>query len=118
MVNTENSIQTFRNDVFYAYTKSLHDQEELLNKQSELILKCRHENKFLLTNYKALIIKLFNSNTCAPSILGVFRTVHHSYLPDDSNNVKPKVVSSVVIISLFVSIYMYLYIIYIYIRYI
>ena len=29
------------------------DQEELLNKRSELVLKCRHINKFLLSNYKS-----------------------------------------------------------------
>ena len=29
------------------------DQKQLLNKRSELIAKCRHENKFLLINYKA-----------------------------------------------------------------
>ena len=28
------------------------DQKNLLNKRSELINKCRHENKFLLKNYK------------------------------------------------------------------
>ena len=28
-------------------------QEELLNKRSELVSKCRHENKFLLANYKS-----------------------------------------------------------------
>ena len=28
------------------------NQEELLNKQSELISKCRHVNKYLLSNYK------------------------------------------------------------------
>ena len=27
--------------------------EELLNKRSELMAKCRHDNKFLLTNYKS-----------------------------------------------------------------
>ena len=29
------------------------DQEELLNKRSELVSKCRHINKFLLSNYKS-----------------------------------------------------------------
>lgn len=29
------------------------DEDELLNKKSELISKCRHENKFLLANYKS-----------------------------------------------------------------
>ena len=29
------------------------DQEELLNKRSELISKCRHVNKYLLSNYKS-----------------------------------------------------------------
>ena len=29
------------------------DQNELLNKRSELISKCRHVNKFLLSNYKS-----------------------------------------------------------------
>ena len=29
------------------------DQEKLLNKKSELISKCRHVNKFLLSNYKS-----------------------------------------------------------------
>ena len=29
------------------------DQKRLLNKRAELIAKCRHENKFLLINYKA-----------------------------------------------------------------
>ena len=28
-------------------------QEELLNKRSELVSKCRHVNKFLLSNYKS-----------------------------------------------------------------
>ena len=28
-------------------------QDELLNKRSELISKCRHINKYLLSNYKA-----------------------------------------------------------------
>ena len=35
------------------YIATYHDQEELLSKRSELISKCRHENKFLLANYKA-----------------------------------------------------------------
>ena len=30
-----------------------HDQEELLNKSSKLVSKCRHVNKFLLSNYKS-----------------------------------------------------------------
>ena len=29
------------------------DQEELLNKRSELVSKCQHFNKFLLSNYKS-----------------------------------------------------------------
>ena len=29
------------------------DQDQLLNKRSELISKCRHANKYLLCNYKA-----------------------------------------------------------------
>ena len=29
------------------------DQEELLNKTSELVSKCQHVNKFLLSNYKS-----------------------------------------------------------------
>ena len=29
-----------------------HNPAELLNKKSELMAKCRHENKFLLSNYK------------------------------------------------------------------
>ena len=29
------------------------DQEKLLNKRSELVSKCRHGNKFLLSNYKS-----------------------------------------------------------------
>ena len=29
------------------------DQEKLLNKRSELVSKCRHINKFLLSNYKS-----------------------------------------------------------------
>ena len=29
------------------------DQEELLNKRCELVSKCRHINKFLLSNYKS-----------------------------------------------------------------
>ena len=29
------------------------NQEELLNKQSELISKCRHVNRYLLSNYKS-----------------------------------------------------------------
>ena len=29
------------------------DQEKLLNKRSELVLKCRNVNKFLLSNYKS-----------------------------------------------------------------
>ena len=29
------------------------DQEELLNKSSELVSKCQHVNKFLLSNYKS-----------------------------------------------------------------
>ena len=28
-------------------------QDELLNKRSELVFKCRHINKYLLSNYKA-----------------------------------------------------------------
>ena len=35
------------------YIVTYHDQEELLNKRSQLILKCRHENRFLLASYKA-----------------------------------------------------------------
>ena len=31
---------------------SYHNPAELLNKRSELMAKCRHENKFLLSNYK------------------------------------------------------------------
>ena len=33
------------------------NQEELLNKKSEFISKCRHENKFLLGNYKSIKIE-------------------------------------------------------------
>ena len=35
--------------------KILHypDQEELLNKRSELVSKCRHVSKFVLPNYKS-----------------------------------------------------------------
>ena len=29
------------------------DQEELLNKRSEIVSQCRHVNKFLLSNYKS-----------------------------------------------------------------
>ena len=29
------------------------DQQELLNKSSELVSKCRHVNKFLLPNYES-----------------------------------------------------------------
>ena len=29
------------------------DQEELLNKRSEIVSKCRHVNKFHLSNYKS-----------------------------------------------------------------
>ena len=29
------------------------DQEELLNEKSELLSKCQHVNKFLLSNYKS-----------------------------------------------------------------
>ena len=29
------------------------NQDELLNKRSELVSKCRHINKYLLSNYKA-----------------------------------------------------------------
>ena len=35
------------------YTATYYNQEELLNKQPEVISKCCHENKFLLANYKA-----------------------------------------------------------------
>ena len=35
------------------YIATCHNQEELVNKRSELILKFCHENKFLLANYKA-----------------------------------------------------------------
>ena len=35
------------------YTVTYYNQEELLNKQPEVISKCCHENKFLLANYKA-----------------------------------------------------------------
>ena len=34
-------------------TATYYSQEELLNKQPEVISKCCHENKFLLANYKA-----------------------------------------------------------------
>ena len=34
-------------------TATYYNQEELLNKQPEVISKCCHENKFLLANYKA-----------------------------------------------------------------
>ena len=29
------------------------DQEQLLNKRSEFVSKCRHVNKFILSNYKS-----------------------------------------------------------------
>ena len=35
------------------YTATYHDQEELLNKRSELLSKYCHEKKFLLANHKA-----------------------------------------------------------------
>ena len=35
------------------YTATYYNQEELLNKQPEVISKCCHENKFLFANYKA-----------------------------------------------------------------
>ena len=35
------------------FIATYHDQNELLNKRSELISKCRHENKFLLANFKS-----------------------------------------------------------------
>ena len=35
------------------YIATYRYQEVLLNKWPESILKCRHENKFLLANYKA-----------------------------------------------------------------
>ena len=31
------------------------NQEQLLNKRSELVSKCRHENKFLLKNFKGVV---------------------------------------------------------------
>ena len=34
------------------YIATYHHQEKLLNKRSELISKCCHENKFLLANYQ------------------------------------------------------------------
>ena len=47
------------------------DQEELSNKRSELVSKCRHVNKFLLANYKSndqcinqLIKKLLTISYC------------------------------------------------------
>ena len=49
---------------------------------------------------KQFVIKLLNFNICTLSILGIFRTVHYPYLPDDCNNVKLEVVNSVAIIPL------------------
>ena len=37
------------------------NQDELFNKKSELISKCRHINKYLLSNYKAKIDIPFNT---------------------------------------------------------
>ena len=85
------------------YIAIYHDQE-LLNKRSKSISKCRHENKFLLANYKAndqlLIVQfqylhiIYNRNiqNCASVIF-----------PEDRNNVKLEVVNSVVVISLSLS---------------
>ena len=71
------------------YIATYHDQEELLNKRLELISKCRHENKFLLANNKKTInYQLLNFNTSTPSVSGIFRILHHSYLPDDRNNMR------------------------------
>ena len=61
---------------------------------------------------RRLIVKLFDFNTSTPSLLGTFRTVHYSYLPDDCNNAE--LVNSVAIISLSLSLYQFIYI-YIYV---
>ena len=62
MVNTENSPRIFKHFETKRcrlcihkklYIATYRDQEELLNKLLELTSKCRHENKFVLANYKA-----------------------------------------------------------------
>ena len=61
MVNTENSPSVLKHFEMISYLclheklyiATYYDQEELLNKRSELASKCRHEKKFLLANYKA-----------------------------------------------------------------
>ena len=48
---------TTKRCMFYLYEKLLiatyPNQEDLLNKRSELVSKCQHENKFLLKNFKS-----------------------------------------------------------------
>ena len=51
-------LQHYKKSVFYVFTKNWEvvnypQPEELLNKHSELVSKCRHANKYLLNNYKA-----------------------------------------------------------------
>ena len=62
-----------------------HNPAELLNKRSELMAKCRHENKFLLSNYKG---------NDQQSIYNIVKFLYikeyyvNIYLPDDREIVK------------------------------
>lgn len=64
----------------YIYIATYYDQEELINKRSELTSKCRHDNMtFFLANYKASnhhFVQFQDFST--PSIIGIFRIVPHS----------------------------------------
>ena len=42
---------------------NIKDQDNLLNKRSELMNKCGHEHKFLLSNYKVMIDFIYQGNT-------------------------------------------------------
>ena len=69
-----------------------HNPVELLNKRSELMTKCRHENKFLKSHYKGKMI----SN---PFIIFIAKFLYikeyyvNIYLPDDREIVKLYVVN-------------------------
>ena len=133
MVNTENSPRVFKHFEtmsFMSPQKTIYchlpQSRGIIKETIELISKCCRTNSFQPTIKQTII-------NCSISILahhlGIFRIKHHSYLPEDCNNMKLEVgcyfyVSiylSYLILSIYIyiSIYLYLYIsIYIYIYYI
>ena len=53
-INSYNNPKTCRLCLYQKYAiLNYPSQNDLLNKRSELVSKCRHQNKFLLANYKS-----------------------------------------------------------------